>query len=226
MLSASLGVRRSRIHAFSSSRSLSIRVRSGVWRRMVERSKVCTMSPISSASIGRSAPSGPTSRPASRVPTGDARGRQRSTAGGAGVVEPRPRGPLGRLAGEPSPTGERTGPSPWPAPGGPPAIETGGRLFGAADLAGVLATRGRRRVRDGRPRDRPLRRPAARRERHDAVRRRRALAAARKAAGRARGLQPVRETAGTRHPASSRTHNCAGLGGGRCVGGCSEVMVS
>ena len=81
----------------------------------------------------------------------------RSTAGGAGVVEPRPRGRLARLAGERSPTGERTGPSPWPAPGGPPAIETGGRLFGAADLAAVLATRGRRRVRDGRPRDRPRR---------------------------------------------------------------------
>ena len=85
----------------------------------------------------------------------------RSTAGGAGVVEPRPRGRLARLAGERSPTGERTGQSPWPAPGGPPAIETGGRLFGAADLAAVLATRGRRRVRDGRPRDRPRRRPCS-----------------------------------------------------------------
>ena len=37
--------------------------------------------------------------------------------------------------GERSPTGERTGPSPWPAPGGPPAIETGGRLFGPAGEA-------------------------------------------------------------------------------------------
>ena len=69
-----------------------------------------------------------------------------STAGGAGVVEPRPRGRLARLAGEPSPTGERTGRSPWPAPGGPPASRDRGAT-GAADLAAVLATRGRRRVR-------------------------------------------------------------------------------
>ena len=32
----------------------------------------------------------------------------------------------------------------WPRGPRRPAIETGGRLFGAADLAAVLATRGRR----------------------------------------------------------------------------------
>ena len=69
-------------------------------------------------------------------------------------------------------------------PGGRRAVRGG---LGGRD-ARPGATRGRRRVRDGRPRDRPCRRPAA------------------------RGLQPVRKTAGTRHPASSRTHNCAGLG--------------
>ena len=64
---------------------------------------------------------------------------------------PRRAGRLAHLAGEPSPTGERTvrrGSSPSPAP---------------ESLAAVLATRGRRRVRDGRPQDRRRRRPAARR---------------------------------------------------------------
>ena len=165
--------------------------------------------------------------------------------GGAGVVEPRPRGRLGRLAGEPSPTGARTGPSPWPAPGGPSAIETGGRLCGAADLvylAGVLAIRGRRRVRDGRPRDRPRRRPAPRRERHDAVRRRRALAAARSGGPR---LRPPAGPGNRRYPApgvesdaqlrrawgrtvrlpfpTTAAQDRAGLSGSRCPEGLSRV---
>ena len=53
------------------------------------------------------------------------------------------------------------------------------------------------------PRDRPRRRPAARRERHDAVPR---------APGSRRGLQLVRNRR-HRHPTPSRTNSCAGLGG-------------
>ena len=90
------------------------------------------------------------------------------------------RGFRARLAGEPSPTGERTGPSPGRLPAARRRSRPGGDFSGRRTWPPSSPPRGRRRVRNGRPRDRPRRRPVARRERHDAVRRRRALAAARK----------------------------------------------
>ena len=67
-----------------------------------------------------------------------------AVAGGRGVLP----GPPRRRA---EPDRGTDGPESWPAPGGPPAIETWGRLFGAVNLAAVLAIRGRRRVRNGSP---------------------------------------------------------------------------